>query len=156
MIRDQGGGSRVRILSESIEYGDVSLPPKPQQRKAMLAIASVAGSAEELNEVLVILGLKSEYDLATHCAKGHRLNRDGKCVRCDSKRASRTHCRNGHEYTSESVRFTKTGKRVCISCERATRARHRPVKPCLRCNGPKDTGRKAKLCSTCREGMPPD
>lgn len=155
MIRDKGGGATARILSESIEYGDVSMPPADKQRKAALALASVAGSAEELNEALVMLGLKPEHSDPSLCAKGHRRNRQGKCVRCDSKRASRTHCRNGHEYTPESVRFTSTGKRVCIPCARAAKRKHSPPKPCLRCNGPKDSGGKAKLCSTCRTTGPP-
>lgn len=32
--------------------------------------------------------------------------------------AAKTHCPKNHPYTEENTRFTKTGARVCITCQR--------------------------------------
>ena len=37
-----------------------------------------------------------------------------------AKYARRTHCNNGHEYTTENTRITKAGARLCRTCRRIT------------------------------------
>jgi len=64
--------------------------------------------------------------------------------------SSRTHCKNGHEYTPENTRITKT-QRVCRACVNASGKRIRerdPEKTALRhkiYNRDKATKRRAKL-----------
>jgi hypothetical protein len=39
--------------------------------------------------------------------------------------AAKTHCKQGHEYTPENTRLDKRGCRICRTCTRARKKKHR-------------------------------
>lgn len=60
-----------------------------------------------------------EHDFAC----GHGLETEFGCVLSLGSAMARTHCVNGHEYTSENTRLCGTG-RTCLTCTRESQQRH--------------------------------
>lgn len=52
------------------------------------------------------------------------MNRGTASAACVQLKLSRTHCKNGHLYTSDTVRYTPAGTRRCLLCCEATMRRY--------------------------------
>ena len=78
--------------------------------------------------------------------------------------ASKTHCRNGHPYAGDNVRYSSTGERVCRTCRREQGRRRQAAmtrddkdvrnesrrRRCKGCGGRKEPGRRWRYCLACR------
>jgi hypothetical protein len=91
---------------------------------------------------------RNAFAIRTHCLNGHELpehvlGKARKCSQCDldrgrekyqryrdsrPKRQPKPWCVNGHSMTDENTRYTRTGKPVCRTCERAAGQRYRDKK----------------------------
>ena len=73
-----------------------------------------------------------QYDHYMGYAAEHHLDVEPVCTKChaarDSKRAAQTHCKRGHEFTTENTARAKNGTRHCRECRREyDRNRKRPA-----------------------------
>lgn len=67
-------------------------------------------------------GPRHEYDHYLGYAAEHHLHVEAVCVPChakrDSAKARQTHCKHGHEFTSENTIIKSNGMRQCRECRR--------------------------------------
>lgn len=67
-------------------------------------------------------GTRHEYDHYLGYGSENHLKVEAVCKRChvvrDNKKFHQTHCKQGHEFTTENTYRKKNGNRMCVQCRR--------------------------------------